>query len=242
MQPQCESTAKIDSDEPISVAEKPAPDADFEEPARVRIPLRIDDGMVVCAPTGPRHIASCRIVGAAHGEFILITEPTVKISDRFSAVLDDHFLCSYFCDGYLYTFQSRYRNRLMNDIISIEYPKEVGVRQIRKDRRIKVNIETKVFVCENGEPFLADMTDISRGGCCLVFKQHVPMEQGSNVLLTFSLPNNALIRELQAVAVRVRRVKNSKKIEEAGLSFAGQGSEICKVADFCEFCMYFDLD
>lgn len=227
--------------EPTSETGMQDPDTDSNEPEPVRIPLRIDDGLVVRALTGPARIASCRIVGAMQDEFILITEPAVKISEKISVILDDTFLCSYFCDGYLYAFHSRYRNRLLNDIVCIEYPKIVEVRQIRKDRRVKVNLETRVNVCGGGESFLADMTDISGGGCRLVFNQTAPVEKGSNISLTFSLPNEALIRKLQATVVRINRVKNSKEVE-TGLTFTDQGSEVCKVTDFCEFCKYFELD
>jgi len=222
-------------------AGKPAASGDSGESDPVKIPFRIDDGLVVRSLTGATRVASCRIVGASYGQFILITEPAVKINDRLSAVLDDNILCNYFCEGYLYTFRSAYRNLLMNDIVSIAYPAEVEVRQIRKDRRIKVNIETKIAVDGSEELFLADMKDISRGGCCLVFSPQVPLEQESRLRLTFSLPNEALIKDIRATAVRINRIKQSNMFE-AGLSFSDQDSETCKVADFCEFCNYFDLD
>ncbi|HYA39891.1 MAG TPA: PilZ domain-containing protein [Syntrophobacteraceae bacterium] len=241
MPTQCGLAEKTHDNNPISETRKLAPDADADESAPMRVPLRIDDAIVVRTLTGPARMASCRIVGASHNKFILITEPAVKINERVSAILDESFLCSYFCDGYLYTFESSYGNRLMNDIVSIEYPREVAVRRIRKDRRIKVNIETKVVVCDSGESFAADMRDISRGGCCLATEQPVPVAEGSTVLLTFGLPNEAVISDLQAVAVRVNSLKNREGIQ-VGLSFQDQGSEIGKVADFCAFCMYFEME
>ncbi len=215
--------------------------ADPEESGSVRIPFRIDDGIAVRPAAGSVRVAACRVVGAVHGQFILITEPAVKISEKVSIVLDETFLCSYFCNGYLYTFHSRYRNCVMNDIVCIEYPREVEVRQIRKDRRVKVNIETKVSARDSGDSFLADMTDISRGGCRLVFNQQIGLAKGVKLSLTFSLPNEALIKKLDGQIVRLSRVKDSKTTE-AGVSFCSEGGEISKVVDFCEFCMYFDMD
>jgi c-di-GMP-binding flagellar brake protein YcgR len=233
-----EAAGKRADDQSLSVAEEKEPGAEAEE---LRIPFRIDDGIVVRAIAGSARVFSSRIVGAMSGQFILITEPSAKISDTVSAVLDGNFLCSYFCEGYLYTFHSRYRNRLMNDIVCIEYPKDAEVRQIRKDRRIKVNIETKVFVCDSGESFLADMTDISRGGCRLVFHHRAAMVKGTDVLLTFSLPNEAVIKKLPASLVRIQNSKDNRTTD-AGLSFIGQGGEVSKVADFCEFCTYFEVE
>ena len=223
--------------------ETPKPDqvADVEDPRPIRLPLRIDDGLVVRTINGPERIASCRIIGAMQDQFILITEPTVKISQTISAVLDDVFLCSYFCDGYLYAFHSRYRNRLMNDIICIEYPTEVEVRQIRKNPRIKVNIETKVLVGGSDKSYLADMTDISHGGCGLVFNQNVPIAKGTHVSLTFRLPNEAIVRNLQAVAARISHGKDGTR-KQAGLTFSVTDVELSKIAGFCEFCKFFDFD
>ncbi|MGA2404894.1 MAG: PilZ domain-containing protein [Syntrophobacteraceae bacterium] len=222
-------------------AGKKDPDADAEVPAPIKIPLRIDDGIIARSLTNPAHIARSRIIGAMYGEFILITEPTVKINDRVSAVLDEGFLCSYFSDGRLYIFNSRYRRRLIDDIICIEYPREVEVRQMRRHRRIRVNIETKVVVADTADSSFADMVDISHGGCRLVLNERVPMRNGTALFLTFSLPNEALISELRAVVVRMAHTENDKATE-VGLSFAGPESELSKIANFCEFCMFFDLE
>ena len=37
------------------------------------------------------------------------------------------------------------------------------------------------------------------------------------------------------------RTQNGKATE-VGLTFAGPESELSKIANFCEFCMFFDLD
>ena len=89
----------------------PDPNADPDEPERIVIPLKIEDAMVVRSPSAPARLASCKVIGAMHGRFILITEPAVKISERVAAVLDETLLCSCLCDDYLYIFYSRYRNR-----------------------------------------------------------------------------------------------------------------------------------
>ena len=124
----------------------------------------------------------------------------------------------------------------------IEYPREVEVRQIRKDRRIRVNIETKLVVSDTTDLFIVDLVDISRGGCRVSINQRrVPMMKGTNASLTFSLPNEAFISELQAVVVRISRIKDSVATE-IGLKFTGPKSELSKIENFCEFCMFFDLE
>ena len=88
---------------------EPGFDPDVQE---ARLPLRIDDGIIVRSLTMPAHIARSRIIGATHGEYILITEPSVPISDRLTAILDESFLCSYFNDGLLYNFQKQIPKRI----------------------------------------------------------------------------------------------------------------------------------
>ena len=206
-----------------------------------RIPFKIDDEIMVSSLTIAAHRTRSRIVGAVHGDFILIQEPIVVINERLLAVFDHVFRCYYFSEGYRYNFLSRYRSHVLRNIICIEYPKEVDVHQIRKHRRINVNIETKYAVFGAPNWFSADMVDISHGGCRLVLKSKVAITEGMRVLLVFSLPNEDVVNELRAIVVRNSPVKGSEATE-VGLSFTGRSSELAKVSRFCEFCMYFDLE
>jgi c-di-GMP-binding flagellar brake protein YcgR len=210
-------------------------------PKPIRIPFRIDDAIMLRSLANQAHIAKSRVIGAMHGKFILIMEPTARINDRLSAVLDQDFLCSYFNDGTLHTFYSRYRRHLLGDIVCIEYPREVEVRQIRKHRRIRVNIETQCTLDGTVDVFLAEMADISQGGCRLVLNERVRFVKGINLSLTFNLPNEAFVSGLQTVVARITRIQNGQATE-LGVSFIGPESETAKIANFCEFCMYFDLE
>jgi hypothetical protein len=220
--------------ESTTVWTEPGGGADSDEAEEIRIPLRIEDTMAVRAPAVPARIATCKIVGAVHGKFILITEPAIKINDRVAEVLDGNLLCSCLCDDYLYIFYSRYRNRVLGDIVSIEYPRNVEVRRIRKDTRIKVDIATKVSVGKD-EPVLAKMIDISRGGCRLAFDQRVRIAKASILTLAFELPNEVPVERIEAVA---QKIKHVKKITEIGLSFNTQTKESAKIADFCQICRF----
>lgn len=222
-------------------AKKQSSFVDEYDARQIRIPLKIDDAIIIRSLANMAHMARSKIIGAMQGNFILVTEPTVNINDRISAVLDGGFLCSYFSEGNLYNFHSRYRKHLIENVVCIEYPKEVEVRQVRKHRRIRVNIETECVVCGMVESFFAEMGDISFGGCRLVFNDRVPMAKGTDVYLTFSLPNEAYVSKLQSVVVRFDRIKNTKTTE-VGVTFSGPQSEIAKISNFCEFCMFFDLE
>jgi c-di-GMP-binding flagellar brake protein YcgR len=207
----------------------------------IQIPLKIDDAILVRSLTNMAHTAKSRVVGAVQGKFILITEPTVNINGRIWAVLDEAFLCSYFSDGSLYTFRSRYQRRLIDDIVSIDYPSEAEIRQVRKHRRISVNIETQCAMPGIRETVSADMTDISLGGCRLLFEHRLPVKKGAELYLTFNLPNEAFVTGLRSMVMRIDR-NPENDTAEVGLSFSGPRGEIAKISNFCEFCMFFDLN
>ncbi len=206
-----------------------------------RIPFKIGDEVMVNSLAIAAHRTKSRIVGAVHGDFILIQEPIVVINERLSAIFDHVFECSYFTEGHRYNFLSRYRSHVLKGIICIEYPKEVDVHQIRKNRRLRVNIETKCAVFGSPNWFPADMVDISQGGCRLFLKSKAAITKRIKVLLLFTLPNEDVVNELRAIVVRSAPVKDSEATE-VSLSFSGPSSELAKVSRFCEFCMYFDLE
>jgi c-di-GMP-binding flagellar brake protein YcgR len=206
-----------------------------------RIPFKIDDEIMISSLSIAAHRTKSKIVGAVHGDFILIQEPVVVINKRLLAIFDHVFECSYFIEGYRYKFLSRYRSHVFSDIICIEYPKEVNVHQIRKHRRIKVNIETKYAIFGTPNWFSADMVDISHEGCCLVLKSKVAITKIMRVLLVFSLPNEDVVNELRAVVVRSWPIKGGEATK-VGLSLTGPPGELAKISRFCEFCMYFNLE
>ena len=206
-----------------------------------KIPLKIDDDLMVRSLTNTAHRTKAKVVGALYGKFILITKPIVTINERISAAFEDRFICSCFVDGHLYSFHSRYKRHLNDDVVCIEYPSEVEIKQVRKHRRIKVNIETELSLCGLTDTYSGDILDISQGGCRLVLHTLAPLAKGASVSLVFSLPNEEIVTGLECSVLSIKyfRVAN---MTEAGLCFKGPSRELSKVSGFCEFCMFFDLE
>ncbi len=220
---------------------KQGPLLDGDVSTRTKIPFRVDHAIMVRSHTNPTHMARTRIIGAKHGEYVLIIEPSIKINDRISAVFDRDFLCSYLHNGFMYIFNSKYLRHLTEDLVCIEYPTKVEIRQIRRHRRIRVNIETECTLCDSVGVFFAKMADISQGGCRLILNPSAGITKGTNLSLTFSLPDEALVEGLQSVVARTGRIQDSQQAD-AGVSFTGPESEISKISNFCEFCMFFDTE
>jgi len=205
------------------------------------VPFRIDDGLVVQSADNKTLIAKSRIIGALRGEFIMITEPTVQISDRISTVIHENIKCFYLNKSGLYSFRSTYRRELINNVICIEYPKKVDVRERRRDRRIKVNVEASFFLSDYEDLFYGVMTDISTGGCRLTLKPQTSISDGAKAVVTFRLPDKVLVSNLEAKVVKISHIMKNKATA-FGLSFTGPPDELTKVANFCEFCMIFELE
>lgn len=230
-----DAAKKIAGNQLESEAKERDPLADADVHTRIRIPFRIDDAIMVRSLTNSAHMARTRIVGAMHGKYILIIEPSAKINDRMRVVFDEDFLCSYFNNGFMHIFRSRYRKHLTEDVVCIDYPTKVEVHQIRKYRRIRVNIETECTVCGTFDVFYAKMADISQGGCRLILNQCARISKGTNLSLTFNLPNEAFVSGLQTVVVKISRTEDSQATE-VGVSFTGRESELSKISNFCEYC------
>jgi c-di-GMP-binding flagellar brake protein YcgR len=205
------------------------------------LPLEIGGDLTIRSLVNIAHKIDTKIIGAVQGEYILIKEPILPINERLSAVFESYFTCSYFNSGYVYKFQSKQRQRFGGDLISIDYPHVAEIIQIRKHRRIKVNIETELTSTELRLPLTGDMVDISAGGCCLLFSSSTRLIKGKDVYLEFDLPDDQKVKGLKSRVMSIKRGKSPDTVE-VGLSFLDPPSECDKVSDFCEFCMFFDLE
>ncbi len=208
---------------------------------RGEIPLKIGGEVFVQSLINPAHRARSKIIGAVHGDYILIKEPVIVISERLSSTIDGDFTCSYFDSGYLYTFRGRIKQQVLKNVVCIDYPEKIEIKQIRIHRRIRVNIETEFQGPSIPTPLSADMIDISHGGCCLTFRPMVAFVDGTHGSLTFSLPNEQMVRKLKCQIMSVRNFR-SRDITETGIKFIGPQIELEKVSAFCEFCLFFELD
>ncbi len=206
-----------------------------------RLPLEIDDEIIVRSLSNMAHRAKSRIIGAVHGEFVLIREPVVMINERISTTIEDSFICHYFKEGSLYNFQSRITKYFDGNIVSIQYPGEIELKQVRRHRRIRVNIETEFSLVGISDSFFGDMIDISQGGCRLVLHALVPMTRGTRANLSFSLPNEEAVERIRCSVMSLKYMK-SCEITEIGVSFSGPVGELQKITRFCDFCMFFDVE
>lgn len=202
--------------------------------------LSIGSEMIVRSIANSMHKTKSRIIGAVHGKFILIEEPVVVVNERMSIPIEGGVLCSYFESGDLYTFRSRVLKNLDEDMVSIQYPGEVEIRQIRRHKRIRVNIETEVTI-PGLVSMIGDMGDISIGGCCVTLNSIAPLVRGKSLTLTFCLPNDQTVNGLKCSVASVKHIRSEQKTI-IGLSFTSPAREIAKVTSFCEFCMFFELE
>jgi hypothetical protein len=69
--------------------EKGTTNVEFSEVTR--IPFKIDDEIMIRSMAVAAHRTKTTVVGAVHGDFILILEPIMKVNRRLQAVFDGSF-------------------------------------------------------------------------------------------------------------------------------------------------------
>ena len=178
------------------------------------------------------------VVGILDQIAILVEDPVFDNDDRISGRVGGEIYCVYFHEGYLYKFRSRFGQVLINDIVCMDYPKFFEAKQLRKHPRIRVNLETESVIGDERRLINGDIKDISKGGCCLELPGLFPLTAGTPVGLTFQLPNEELIQDLECTVMNMCSSESGKKTF-VGLGFIGPKPEIAKINRFCEMCMYF---
>ena len=204
-----------------------------------RLPLVIDDDLYLRLLEQKNLKTKARILGARHGDFILIEEPVVSIGDRLSAFLQGRLICWLFQDGDIYRFNSKFL-KVENKLAFLAYPTEVEIEQVRQFHRIQVNIEVNIHIEEARETAKAVMQDISEGGCYMAISSLILISQNMTAVVDFLLPDNQIVKGLRA---KIRTVKffKMKKTTEVGLQFIGPPEELAKIASFCQYCLFFKV-
>jgi c-di-GMP-binding flagellar brake protein YcgR len=183
--------------------------------------------------------ARSTVIGARHGDFIIIEDPVVKFSDRLFSKLSGHIFCNYLHEGDLYEFTSTIRYYGKENYAVIEYPSQYQLSQLRKHHRIYVNIETILRIPRERDSFKGILTDISTGGCQLNVPTILFLAKGSECLLTFTLPDNTLIDSIKCI---IRNIKIDKRnnSSEVGFEFIPDQGQLQSITNFCRFCMFFE--
>jgi len=206
-----------------------------------KLPLEIGQELTL-RPLGENmpHKAKTRVIGAKHGDYIIIEEPIIRISDRLVVLTGEAVLCWFFHEGDVYRFESVIRKSLGEGLCLLEYPLDFQVESLRRHIRIKVNLETEFKVGFKPDVFRGTVVDISEGGCRVVADSIVFAGINDRIVLTFTLPDDRVIKEIEGVVRNVLHDRMRKRTE-LGIQFKGPESEISKINSFCQFCQYFKV-
>jgi hypothetical protein len=181
-----------------------------------------------------------RILGARHGDFIIIEIPTLRFSDRLFSRLTGRIRCSLMQEGDVYDFLSSVQKSLDNGLCLIDYPQSFQLTRLRAHPRIRVSIETRLLISRERDTLKALMTDIGVGGCKLALPWLYGIDEDTPVTLSFTLPDDSDIENLKGM-VRSVRISKLAKRTEIGVTFLEPPAELAKVASFCQFCLFFEV-
>jgi c-di-GMP-binding flagellar brake protein YcgR len=208
--------------------------------AMERLPLEIGSPIFIQSLENKSVKARSTVIGARHGDFIIIENPVVHFSDRLFSKLSGSISCHYLHEGDLYEFMSTIRYYGKEDFAVIEYPPEFRLSQLRKHHRIYVNIEAMLRVPRERESFKGILTDISSGGCQVNVSTILFLTKGTECFLSFTLPDNTLIDSIKSI---IRNIKIDKRNNstEVGFEFFQDQEQLQSITRFCRFCMFFEV-
>jgi hypothetical protein len=203
-----------------------------------KVPFKLGSEIVLRSSSNPSHKAKSKIIGVLEREFVMVQKPVFAISENITAIVEGDFLVAYLHEGYLFTFKSRFNRKLIMDIICIDYPQTFEVEQVRKDPRVKVNLEAIVNISDMNLSGL--VKDISENGCSFEIPKIISLFKGLGLVATFTLPNDELIKDLRCNIASVKYNQIYKKTE-IGSEYLGPGDEISKIRELVKFCMRFKV-
>ncbi len=203
-----------------------------------KVPFQLGSEILLRSLSNPSHKTKSKVIGVVEREFIMIEEFIFSISDHVSAIVEDEFLVAYLYEGYLFTFKSRFYKKLMKNIICIEYPDNFQIEQLRKETRVRVNLEAALIISDMEIPGV--VKDLSEEGCSFELPKIISLFKGMTLKATFTLPNDQLIKNLQC-AITVVRYNQIQKKTSIGASFSGPAETITKIRELVQFCMRFKV-
>ncbi len=203
-----------------------------------KIPFKLGSEILLRSSSNPSHKAKSKIIGVLEKEFVMIQNPVFAISENITAIVEGDFLVAYLHEGYLFTFKSRFNRKLVMDIICIDYPQTFEVEHVRKEPRVKVNLEAVVNISDMNLSGL--VKDISETGCSFEFPKIISLFKGLSLVATFTLPNDQLIKDIRCNIENVKYNQIYRKTE-IGARYVGPGDEISKICELVKFCMRFKV-
>ena len=205
-----------------------------------KLPLTIECDLAIVAAHDKRLKTKSRILGAKHGDFILIEEPVFRVNERLSASPEGKYICMFFHDGEVYRFRTKVKQTLGGGLMLVDYPAAFEVEAVRKFHRVQVNVEARFQLAFASDTQSAIVSDISEGGACTVVSGLLHVSQNMGCKLDFTLPDKQNVVGLEA---KIRSIQHStlKKTTELGLQFCGPSEQIAKIAAFCRYCMFFKV-
>lgn len=195
------------------------------------IPFRLGADIVLKAAVNPLLRAKGTVYGAVPGQVIMVEEPQFVLNERFTFICEE-FECVYLHNIHLIKFKSEFVKEIISGVIAITYPKAVERVQIRAHARLSVDIETEVFLGTKDGTCTAVMEDLSVGGCRLQLPMLVQVPKGAKFNLSFTMPDNTIIKNLSCVVMNIKLV-HGKKITVIGARFAKSSPAVRKIEQFC---------
>lgn len=209
--------------------------------SKTKIPIAIEEKIVVRSRQNDTIKVSCRVLGAWHGKFLIIEDPVFRVNERLSIPIEGDVLCWYLFGGDVYQFMSKVLGSYSEGFALLEYPDAVQIDKLRRYPRIPMKLQTQIQVENSRGSLRSTMNDISTGGCSLTINSLEVIAKNTACKLSFTLPDGQKVSGLEAAACTCR-THVLKKTTAVGLKFLGPVDQIEIISSFCRSFEYLKLN
>lgn len=169
-------------------------------------------------------------------DICLITGVVQSTGQSGKLKVNDHCRMRFLKDGIAYGFETKILAVSYNPLplMFSRYPKDIQKFAVRKFDRIKVNLPACLSVMGGKEIMDATITDISAGGCGLIFPTREGRALTANKI--YSITFSAMESHMQ-LSCAVRKIKTDRDRQDVGIEFINISPEDQqKIKLFLEVC------
>ncbi|MEA2105010.1 MAG: flagellar brake protein [Candidatus Cloacimonadota bacterium] len=168
-----------------------------------------------------------KLIGAKEGKYYIISSPKISDQSHSETDIESNFppnsklILRSLYGGAVYGFESTII-KIIHDpdiLIFIEYPDEIEIYNLRKEKRIVVNIPAKIII--SNENYTGTLTNLSNDGCLVCIDSNIQklkqiLTIDKLIYIKFTDPQSAIKYEIDCI-IKNKNMENGKL--EVGFSF-----------------------
>jgi hypothetical protein len=168
-----------------------------------------------------------KLIGIREGKYLIISSPKITNKNHLKSDVDSNFplnsklILRSLSGGTIYGFESTVIKVIHEPdvLIFIEYPNEIEIYNLRKEKRVKINIPAKVIISKKS--YSVTMINLSNNGCLINIDSNNQdiqdmLSTAKLIFIKFTDPNSSTKYEIDC---KVQNKNMANGILEVDFSF-----------------------